>query len=81
MFQILYQGKFLLLFSVNFENPIKLGDKFDMTSIEKVKIKEIDSEGAKVLISSTSTNPVDNKKNPSKGMKLTKKKKDEPYDS
>jgi hypothetical protein len=55
-------------FSVNFDNPIRLGEKFEIVQIEKTKESTKESETAKK-----------EKKAPSKGLRLGKKKTDDEY--
>jgi len=60
-----------LIGSVNFENPIKLGNKFELSPIETPVINAIiETEKKSTVTKSEKT---------TKGLKLSKKKKEEEY--
>lgn len=75
-----------MIYSVNFENPVKLKEKFELTSVDDTsnnnnvspvvsKLKTESSPEMKPSTYKSSENKV-----PSKGMKLSKKKKEDADD-
>lgn len=74
------------MFSVNFENPVKLNDKFELTTVDEMNNKNNASPVISKVMTESSPemkpSPYKSSENkvPSKGLKLSKKKKQDADD-